>query len=256
MNRQLDVDRVLEDWLAEGPSRLPDRVVRQTIDQLDDIQQRKPRWLPGSERMQRLILPAAGLAAVLAVVVVTYASRNGGFSVGGPSGTPFTSARHGYTVVLPAGQWTFAERPGTWGQGEFFDANSGSGVDYYERLDPSNGTPLYVYLASQPIPTGMTFDAWAATHDAANQREMACFQPQGQFETVHVGGEPARVGVQRCDQFDYAGAWVTVQTLVAHGGRGYAIYVWPVYRGTAMPAESQLKSEALDWLSRFSFKGP
>ena len=256
MNRQLDVDRVLEDWLAEGPSRLPDRVVRQTIDQLDDIQQRKPRWLPGSERMQRLILPAAGLAAVLAVVVATYASRNGGLSVGGPSGTPFTSARHGYTVVLPAGQWTFEERPGTWDLGEFFDANSGSGVDYYERLDPKNGPPLYVYLASQPIPTGMSFDGWAATHDAATQRDAACFALVGAYETRQVGGEPARVGLQRCDDFDLDGAWETVQTLVAHGGRGYAIYVWPVDRGSAMPAESELRAEALDWMGRFSFTGP
>ena len=255
MNRQPDVDRVLEDWLAEGPSRLPDRVVRQTIDQLDTFKQRKPGWLPGSERMQRLLLPAAGLAAVLAVVVVTYASRNG-FSVGGPSGSPFTSARHGYTVVLPAGQWTFAERPGTWGQGEFFDANSGSGVDYYERLDRKYGPPLYVYLASQPIPTGMTFEAWAATHDAANEGEVACFEPTGGFETPQVGGERARASVQRCDRFDFAGAWETAQTLVAHNGRGYAIYVWPVDRGSAMPTPSELKAEALDWLSGFSFTGP
>ena len=31
MTSELDVDRVLEDWLAEGPSRLPDRVITRPL---------------------------------------------------------------------------------------------------------------------------------------------------------------------------------------------------------------------------------
>jgi hypothetical protein len=252
MTRQPDIDRVLEDWLAEGPSRLPDRVIRATVDQLDDIQQRRLWWLPGSERMHRIILPVTGVAAALIVAVVTLVSLNGSPGPGGPSGTPYTSERHAYTVVLPDG-WTREERIGTWNLGDFFDANSGSGVDYFERLDPKYGPSLYVYLSSQDIPAGMTFEAWAATHDAATNGYAPCFELVGSFEDRLVDGETARTGTQRCDDFDDLGAWTTVQTLVAHGGRGYAIYLWPVARGSAMPPVGELQREAADWLSLFSF---
>ena len=253
MTRQLDVDRVLEDWLAEGPSRLPDHAIRATIAQLDDIQQRRSSWLPGSERMTRLILPLAGVAAVLAVAVVALTSLNGG-GPGGLAGERFTSQRHAYSVVLADG-WTHEERAGTWDLGDFFEANTESGVDYFERIDPADGPPLYLYLSSQPIPAGMTFDEWAALHDAATAEAQPCFARVGSFETATVGGEVARVGVHRCENFGgpLGLAWTTVQTLVAHDGRGYAIYVWPIWKGSAMPSVDDLRAEATDWLYRFEF---
>ena len=110
MTGQLDVDRVLEDWLAEGPDRLPDRVVQATVAQLDDIKQRKSPWLPGSNRMYQFILPTAGVAAAIVIAAVALTSFFRGPSVGAPPGTPFTSDRHGYTIILPEG-WTVEERP-------------------------------------------------------------------------------------------------------------------------------------------------
>ncbi len=53
MTSQLDADRVLEDWLAQGPSQLPERAIHETIGRLDSVRQRKPSRLPGSERMNR-----------------------------------------------------------------------------------------------------------------------------------------------------------------------------------------------------------
>jgi hypothetical protein len=256
MTPQLDVDRVLEDWLAEGPSRLPDRVLRATVDQLDEIKQRRLWWLPGSERMHRIILPVTGVAAALVVAVVTLVSLNGGPGPGGPPGTPYTSERHAYTVVLPDG-WTRDERPGTWGLGTFFEANTPAGVDYFEDLNQDGEVTLFAYLASQSIPDTMTFDAWAAGHDAANAQAVPCFKQQGRFEAATVDGETARVGVHRCDDyeggFDTRGAWTTVQVLVAHDGLGYAIYFWPgPGPGSDMPL-ADLRAMANDWLSRFSF---
>jgi hypothetical protein len=100
----------------------------------------------------------------------------------------------------------------------------------------------------------MTFDEWAAIHDAANTRAASCFGLVGAFERRRVGGEIARIGIQRCHDFTGDGdAWTTVQTVVAHDGRGYAIYVWPGAMGSLMPAESELKAVAADWLARFSF---
>jgi hypothetical protein len=256
MTRPLDIDRVLDDWLAEGPSRLPDRVVDATIGQLDDIRQRKPTWLPGSERMHRLILSATGVAAAAIVAVVALGTLNGSGGPGGPSGVPFTSERHGYTVVLPADQWRLEEQPGTWALGEFFDASTASGIDYYERLDatPARAATYFVYLASQAIPDGMTFDEWAAGHDAANAREFPCFRQIGSFEQRRVDGETARIGSHTCDDWGGAGvAWTTVQILVAHNGRGFAIYAWPAADGANMPPLTEIQAVAADWLARFSF---
>lgn len=255
MTRQLDVDRVLEDWLAEGPSRLPDRVIQETIGQLDDIRQRRLWWLPGSERMQRLFLPLAGVAATLVVAVVAIASLFGDVGPGGPSGTPFSSERHAYTVILPDG-WTVEEQPGTWALGTFFDATTGSGADSFQRLDPDLGPRLNLYLASQPIPTGMSFDEWAATHDDANELQHPCFDLVATYPGVTVDGEPARQQAHHCETFfgeGDDGALTGIQTLVSHNGRGYAIYVWPEDTGVAMPPLSTLRAEAQAWLARFTF---
>jgi hypothetical protein len=159
-------------------------------------------------------------------------------------------------VVLPANEWRREERPGTWELGAFFEANTSSGVDYYERLDATpTGTPTYyVYLASQPIPFDMPFADWAAGHDAANAREVPCFRQVGTFEDRSVDGETARVGTHTCDDWGGPGvAWTTVQTLVIHNERGYAIYVWPFGDGDNMPPLNEIQAVAADWLSRFSF---
>jgi hypothetical protein len=255
MTSELDVDRVLEDWLAEGPSRLPDRVISETVEHLDHIKQRR-YWLPpGRERMTRLLIAGTGLAAALVAAVVGFATLTGGNGIGGPGGVTYTSDRHGYSVFLPDG-WTVEERPGTWDVGEFFDANSDDGVDYYERRDRDLGAPLRVYLASQPIPTGMTFDEWATTHDEANDREHPCFDVVATYPEVTVDGEPARQLAQHCETFfgeGDDGALTGIQTLVAHNGRGYAIYVWPEETGVAMPPLSTLQAEAQAWLARFTF---
>ena len=256
MTSQFDADRVLEDWLAEGPSQFPERAIDETIGRLDSVRQRKPSRLPGSERMNRLVLSATAVAAAVIVAVVALGPIAGGPPVGGPSGVAFTSERHGYTVVLPADSWYREERPGTWKLGEFFDANSDSGVDYFEdqvsTLDPP--PTWYVYLASQDIPEGMGFDEWVALHDAATDRETPCFQLLGSYENRALDGETARMGTYRCEQFgEQLVPWTTVQTLVAHRGRGYAIYVWPVDMGSQMPPVSEIHAFANDWLARFSF---
>jgi hypothetical protein len=255
MTGQIDVDRVLEDWLAEGPDRLPDRVVQSTVAHLDDIKQRKSSWLPGSDRMYRLILPATGVAAALVIAAVALTSFFRGPSVGGPPGTPFTSERHGYTIILPEG-WTVEERPGTWLLGDFFDANTDSGVDYFERRDRDQGPRLNLYLASQPIPSGMSFDEWAATHDDANEGEHPCFDLVATYPGVTIDGEPARQQAHHCETFfgeGDDGALTGIQTLVAYNGRGYAIYLWPTDTGVAMPPLSTLRAEAQAWLARFTF---
>lgn len=254
MTSELDVDRVLEDWFAQGPSRLPDRVITETVESIDHIKQRRYLLPPGREHMARLLIAGTGLAAALIAAVVGFATLTGGDGVGGPDGVTYTSDRHGYSVFLPDG-WTVVEQPGTWELGVFFDANS-AGVDSYHRLDRDLGAPLNLYLASQPIPTGMTFDEWATTHDEANDQAHPCFDVVATYPEVTVDGEPARQLAQHCETFfgeGDDGALTGIQTLVAHNGRGYAIYLWPEDTGVAMPPLSTLQAEAEAWLARFTF---
>jgi hypothetical protein len=259
MTSELDVDRVLEDWLAQGPSRLPDRVITETVDQLDHIKRRRYLLPPGRERMTRLLLAGTGLAAALIAAVAGFAMLSGGDGVGGPGGVTYTSDRHGYSVFLPDG-WTVDERSGTWELGEFFDANSEAGVDYFEELNAEGIPTLYVYLASQEIPAGMPFDEWVALHDTATAAYQPCFALVGSFESRRVDGETARVGTHHCDDFDGTGIPYTgVQTMVAHDGRGYAIYVWPAPLPGFQPAgweyqtTTELQAAAARWLDSMSF---
>jgi hypothetical protein len=227
MTSEHDVDRVLEDWFAQGPSRLHERVISESVEHLDHIKQRRYLLPPGRERMTRLLIAGTGLAAALLAAVVGFATITGGDGVGGPGGVTYTSDRHGYSVFLPDG-WTVEERLGTWELGEFFDANSEDGVDYFEDVNADGIPTLYVYLASQPIPVGMSFDEWVARHDVATTLNEPCFALVSPHESRLVDGENARVGTYHCEDFDGTGIPYTgVQAMVTHDGRGYAIYVWP-----------------------------
>jgi hypothetical protein len=205
--------------------------------------------------MNRILLPVTGVAAALIVAVVGLVSLYGSPGAGGPSGTSYTSERHAYSVIVPDG-WTVEERPGTWILGTFFDANTNSGVDYFERRDRDQGPWLNLYLATQPIPAGMGVDEWMATHDDANDREHPCFDLVATFPTVTVDGEPARQQAHHCETFFGSGddgALTGIQTLVSHNGRGYAIYLWPEETGVAMPPIETLQAETQAWLAHFTF---
>jgi hypothetical protein len=260
MTSELDVDRVLEDWFAQGPSRLPDRVISETVEQLDHIKRRRYLLPPGRERMTRLLIAGTGLAAALVAAAVGFATLTGGTGIGGPGGVTYTSDRHGYSVFLPDG-WTVEERPGTWGLGQFFDANSEAGVDYFEEDLDADGVPtLYVYLASQDIPDGTSFEDWLAGHDVATTAYQPCFELVGAYENRLVDGETARMGTYQCDDFDGTGIPYTgVQTMVAYNGRGYAIYVWPAPLPGFRPAGwedmpvPELQAAAGRWLDAVEF---
>ena len=173
MTSELDVDRVLEDWFAQGPSRLPDRVISETVEHLDHIKRRRYLLSPGRERMARLLIAGTGLAAALIAAVVGFATLTGGDGIGGPDGVTYISDRHGYSVFLPDG-WTVEERPGTWDVGEFFDANSDDGVDYFEEdLDGDGVRPsTSTWQASRSRPACRSTTG-SPRHDVANDGRTA-----------------------------------------------------------------------------------
>jgi hypothetical protein len=97
MNRPADVDRTLEDWLAEGPSQLPAHVIDGIVRQLDTTHQRKHWWLPRRNTMTRSVLALGGAAVVVMAVALTlnYANLP---RLGGPATLPATP--DGWSRVL------------------------------------------------------------------------------------------------------------------------------------------------------------
>jgi hypothetical protein len=71
MSRQLDFDRLLEAWIADGPRNLPDRAVSSIVGQLETHKQRGLLWPPGRTRVNRIMLALAGIAAVVMFVAWT-----------------------------------------------------------------------------------------------------------------------------------------------------------------------------------------
>ena len=210
--------------------------------------------LTGRERMNRIILAAGGVAAALVVAMVGVAYLYGPTGPGAPAGPVHVSERHGYSIRLPDDSWRVVERPGTWLSSTYFTSDD-PGVDLLEERGPNGQVvqDFIVYLSSQSIPNGMSFDAWAAAHDEGVERQQPCFRLQGDYENGVVGGETARSGTYHCDDFADEGPWATVQTLVAHDGRGYAIYVFPARKGPDLPVLADLRAAAKGWLSRISF---
>jgi hypothetical protein len=97
MTLHLDPDRILEDWLAEGPSQLPDPAIEDIVRLVDETDQRKRTWLPGSIAMNRIYLSlgaaAVGVAVLLAALYVAQNDPSGGSTGGGvPSPTPQATA--------------------------------------------------------------------------------------------------------------------------------------------------------------------
>lgn len=87
MNVQDNYDRQIESWLAEGPHRLPEAAIGRIVGDLDDTNTRRPTWLPRRETMNRIVLAAGSVAAVVLVAAIGIGLVSGG-GLFGPGATP------------------------------------------------------------------------------------------------------------------------------------------------------------------------
>jgi hypothetical protein len=121
MSADRDVNRIVQSWLEEGVTALPDRVLDNVLDQLHANPQHRPLWparrLRHMNASMRLI--AAGAAAVLAlgVIAITFWPKAGGIAAPGSSSSPPPSPTQSAAatptasgVALPDGPLT----PGTY----------------------------------------------------------------------------------------------------------------------------------------------
>ena len=267
MTRRLDVDRLLDDWLAEGPSQMSDRTFEAIVQGLDTKKQRRSAWLPRREQMNRFVLAAGALAAVaLAVVVgISWFSRPGAPGVGGPGGSSgptggptataseaptsdallFTSERHRYSVRLPDDRWSVTEVDGEWESGTMF-TQDGPGVDRLVRDDDAYTHDIF--LNSQAIPESMTYEEWLADYTDVLSVSLPC-RLQGELETTVVDGETARLGEYECGGERGSTPSRAVDVVWSHEGRAY------VFRVGEDPVSSEPiepRSVAEEWLARIT----
>lgn len=208
------------------------------------------------ERGRRFVGQFAGIAAALVVAVLVASYVFGPGSQGGATGPQHESVGHGYSLRLLDGNWTVTEYPGQWQPSEFLNAES-PGSDYFARRPSAPQQVLaYMWMSSQAIPDGMTFDGWLYLQDGVTSASASCFDLQGEYQRIQLDGESARVGVYRCANFGDSGvAWATVQVLFSHDGRGYAMYFWPEQEPEMAPLDD-VRREALRWLTTFRFLEP
>ncbi len=244
MNRHLDVDRVLQDWLEEGPSRLPDRVVDATIASLDEIEQERPWWPPGRHLMHRMIIPATAVGALLIGVVGLLSWQAAGTGSGSDliqQPEPYVSERHDYVLELPDDSWTVRELPGEWPVGYTFN-ESGPGVDRVERADRE---ALHILINTQLVPENMSSEEWLTDYDAAGALVFRACELEA-TETAAVDGEDARISTYLCD--NHRG----VEAVMFRDTRAY---VFRVFGAIAYPGFDPANPRPLfdEWLARFEF---
>jgi hypothetical protein len=104
MNRQRDIERVLETWLVDGPSSMPDRLFDAVFDQVERVPQRRlarlrMRLTEMNPRIRIYTLAAAGLVVAL---VGLYLIGRGPSNDVGASPTPALSPTASPGSVLPA----------------------------------------------------------------------------------------------------------------------------------------------------------
>lgn len=140
MNAQSDFDQLLDSWLADGPSELPDQAVSRIVQSIDD-NERRLSWLPRRETMNRLVVAAGSVAAIVLVAVIGFGIVSGGGTSGvgaAPSPTPSSSPApspltqgdvepgryfyetdgYRYTFTVPESGWTFDAGAGGLSQGD------------------------------------------------------------------------------------------------------------------------------------------
>ncbi len=256
MNATRDPDAILNAWLDEGPTDLPDATRRAILTSLPTTPQarRGPfapwRFFPMDTYAR---LGAAAVVAVIAIGGALYliGPRNG---VGGPSATaspspaptatatapagtpntttwvPFSSAVFGFDARYPAG-WRLEAGTTPAGLGDLTSAERG----FFDHFLAPTVTGLEMYGTSTLIPSGMSEDAWVAAYRApvVAQFGAQCFPTRDQWLPVTLDGHPGGL---------YVGCNYVESTTFANGRAYIFTYVLPLGSQPGADAVTMLKA--------------
>ena len=126
------------------------------------------------------------------------------------SAEAFTSARHGYSLEVPAG-WAVTEYDGTWTDLDQF--SPGAEVPGEDVVAPP-GMSAFLVANSMAIPGGMEPAEWLAEFDALVEGGLGDVCP-GTVSDGVVSGEPATIVEQPCE------GSIVIGRSLTHGSRGY-----------------------------------
>jgi hypothetical protein len=110
MNQRSDIDRVLQVWMTDGPTAIPDRVVDVVAARIGVQRQRRAWPFPGRTTVNTQIKLIAALAAAIVVAVVGYNMLPGLSSNAGGT-TPPATASPAPATVAPSAAPTATARP-------------------------------------------------------------------------------------------------------------------------------------------------
>jgi hypothetical protein len=232
-----DFDLTARAWLDDGPTRMSDRAVLSTLDEIHVTRQRRAVW-PAWRATPAKNVARVAIAAVL-VVGVGFLAINlvprqpSGSSVGGPSPSPspdgssvggsspslsparaarlfsltttFISPTYGYSFM-------FHDRGGLTPATELWDpANQPMSANWDNRFDAvETGSGAYLQSASTPVPDGVLIDDWVDEY-VTPRAAGGCNKPRSQQAEITIDGQPGRI----------AECHGQMQATVVAGGRLY-----------------------------------
>lgn len=242
-------DDQLTDWLEDGPTDAPDRVLDTILAAFPSIPQRRaasrvPWRFPSMNGYGRLL---AGIAAVVAIVVGgLILTKPSGPNVGGPnpstsasaspsaspsasaaatpaptpiepsSWTSFTSSIHGIRISHPA-DWTAKAATANWPYGTEAPAPPNPMLDAF-----TSGDGAAFAVVSQAVPHGMTTNAWLQKYedDGRAKYPPQCWPKPADMERTTVAGQPGWI------HGNLAACGFT-EAIVFAGGRVYELTAYP-----------------------------
>lgn len=252
MNRTPVFEDELNDWLEDGPTDAPDRVLGTVLTAFPSIPQRRaasrfPWKIRATSGYARAL---AGIAAAVLVALggtllilrplnqfggppsasasptVSPSASAAGGSIDTSTWTPFTSSRHGLSIRYPA-DWTATKATAPWpAKTELADPPRPAGT-VANPPDPmfdtftSSGTGVSFVIASQPLPTGVTEVGWLTSFEASGAQQdpadAQCYPAPADMTRATVDGLPAWIS---------SSCWWN-EAIVFAGGRVYDIAQFP-----------------------------
>lgn len=241
---QRGFDRIAEDFLADGPTVLADRVFDAALDEVHLTRQRRVVWRTRWRFPDMSTFSKFAVAAVVVIAVgylgLTFLRPSGTGTGGGPTAVPspsapvaptptltptpgptatpapvqtappltgtFTSQRHGYVISYPDG-WSAkpASAPWTAGVVDFF--NEGS-----DLLAPGEPGNPFLALASQPLGDRTRAEWEADVWQILLDDDPGTGGCSSAAEPITIDGAP---GLTACNV-----------AMVTDGGRGYLVMLW------------------------------
>lgn len=195
MSQRSDIDRVLEIWMGDGPTAIPDRVVDVVAARIGVQRQRRAWPFPWRTNVTAPIKLAAALAAVLIVAIAGFAllGRPPGSNVGGnPTSAP--SPSQGAGSPAPSGSPESALYP-AWFTGD----RTGAGILAAGNQSTRNFEPGFTFT----VPEG-----WVNVGDKTDAYDLIPDTPANAAEQAASGGLAHELSAFRYGRpYWYCDAW-------------------------------------------------